>query len=414
MAEQLIIYLKDISGLNADWIFCRNGGESSTPVDSGSIAELADKNKNAIASTDEIYVIINAELIHFSYQNIPAKNIQRALQAIPFALEEQLAEDIELMHFATSKAEHNIYPVAAVKHSTLEQILNSLREHEIEPDYIYADTLCLPRPANSWLFFIEENTTSIDQGSNTILHTDPDMFNVILQSLLQQTDDEKLPDTFEIWSAEDNSDDINLTDDIANTITINRHTYSSTVSLFASNLNNKNQVNLLQGKYEVVKTSHQWWKPWLLASSLAVIVLCLQLLSAILDLSKVSKENHMLASEINSIYKRSFPASKKIINARVQMESKLKALQKNMGKADSGFIDILTDIAPIIKQNNNLFIQVISFRNRKFELQISTDQLVNAEKLVLELNKLSSVKAELSSSSSESRQVTAKIQLEAL
>ncbi|MDH5517089.1 MAG: type II secretion system protein GspL [Gammaproteobacteria bacterium] len=413
MADQLIIYLKDIHKLEADWAFFRNTGELSTPVDTGTLAELADKNKNAIASADKIYCIINAQLTHFSYQTIPAKNIQRALQAIPFALEDQLAEDIELMHFATSPASHNIYPVAAIKHQTLQQITTSLSELEIEADCIYTDALCLPRTANSWRFLHSGDSISIDQGNNTIIHSDPDMFELILKQLIQQTKAENIPASFEVFTNKNLPDEIIRTDELPASIEINRHQFSSAIALFAANLSGKHQVNLLQGKYQVQKTTHQWWKPWLLAASLAVIVICLQLLSGILELSKFSQENTLLNHEINSIYKRSFPASKKIINARVQMESKLKALQKNMGKADSGFIDILADIAPVVSANN-LTIKAINYRNRKFELQITTDKLSSAEKLMTDFNKLTSVKAELVSSSSESKQVTAKIQLEAI
>ncbi|MCK5336262.1 MAG: hypothetical protein KAQ67_08865, partial [Gammaproteobacteria bacterium] len=135
MATQLVIYLKDISSLNADWVFTSQSNEITTPVNSGTIAEFAEKNKNNILSAQLITCIINAELIHFSYQNIPAKNKQRALQAIPFALEEQLAEDIELLHFATTSAENNIYPVAAIKHELLQNLLNKLKEHGIQPDF---------------------------------------------------------------------------------------------------------------------------------------------------------------------------------------------------------------------------------------------------------------------------------------
>ncbi|MDH5393796.1 MAG: type II secretion system protein GspL [Gammaproteobacteria bacterium] len=411
MAEQLIIYLKDSHSLDAEWVFCHSNGELKTPVDTGSIAELADKNKNAIAEAVEIFCIINAELMHFSYQSIPANNMQRALQAIPFVLEEQLAEDIELMHFATSKAEQNIYPVAAIRHECLQQILSSLEQYAIHPDYIYPDVLCLPRAENSWVFFNSDDRTSINQGSNTIIHSDQQMLPLILQTLLQQAGD-KLPDSFEVWSSETAASQADFA--VPESLQVNRHEYTSAVSLFSTNLNNKKLVNLLQGRYQVVKDTRQWWKPWLLAASLAAVLLCLELVSGIISLNKISNENTLLSAEINRIYKQSFPASKRIVNARVQMESKLKSLQKTSGTASSGFIDILADIAPVIQQKSNIKIKDISYRNRKFEIQVTTDQLSHAESLLQDFNKLQSVKAELISSTSESKRVNARIKLEPL
>ncbi len=410
MAAQLVIYLKDISSLDADWVFTGQDNEITTPVSSGTIAELAEKNKNNILSAQLITCIINAELIHFSYQNIPAKNKQRALQAIPFALEEQLAEDIELLHFATSSAENNIYPVAAIKHELLQNLLNKLKEHDIRPDFIYPDISCLPQTKNSWNVLKHEDRISIDQHHDSIVHTDTDSFSIILNKLIQQADESQQPDSISIWS-DDDLPDLTLLEDI----NIINHDYKiSPVSIFLQNLKQKHLINLLQGTYKVVSQSSQWWKVWRVAAAMASVVIVLKLISGGIELNRLEAENKQINSEITRIYKKSFPLSKRVINARVQMENKLKKLRNNNTKGSASFTDLLASASPVIQQTAGINMQAINFSNKKLELLFTIDKLSSAESFKTRLNKLHDIKAELVSTSSDSKLVSAKIKIEAL
>ena len=323
MAEQLVIYLKDLHSLDADWVFSSQDGEITTPLNSGSIGELVEKNKNSIQSTLTITCIIRADNIHLCYQHIPAKNKQRALQAIPYALEEQLAEDIELLHFSTSNPKNSIFPVAVIKHETLQSLLQKLKEYGISPVNVYADISCLPQEENSWNLLHHENTINIDQHLDSIVHADSNSFTILLNQLLQQTTEDHLPDTINIWSdSEENK--LQLPDNLPEKINIIHHEYkSSPVSLFSKNLTNRNIINLLQGPYRVVTHSNHWWKAWKIAAILAAIALVLEILSGALTLNQLESENAQLNKEITQIYKKSFPQSKRIVNARVQMETKL-------------------------------------------------------------------------------------------
>lgn len=414
MAEQLVIYLKDLHSLDADWVFSSQNGEITTPLNSGSIDELVEKNKNSIQSVQVITCIIRAENIHLSYQHIPAKNKQRALQAIPFALEEQLAEDIELLHFATSNPKNSIFPVAVIKHEILQSLLAKLKEYDIAPSNVYADIACLPQTENSWNLLHHENIISIDQHQNSIIHADLNTFAIILNQLLQQTSEEQLPDTINIWSDSEESI-LQLPDNLPESINVIHHEYkSSPVSLFSKNLANKNIINLLQGSYKVVTHSNHWWKAWQVAAILATIALVLEILSGTLMLNRLESENSQLNKEITQIYKKTFPRSKRIVNARVQMETKLKQLRKNNNKGSSSFTDLLATTAPIIQQTNTLSIQSINFNNKKLELQFSIDKLSSVETFKTRLNKLSNIKAEIISSASESKLVNAKITIEAI
>ena len=412
MANQLVIYLKNINTLEADWVFTQADGELATVVDTGTIAELVEKNKHAINDADHIICIIKSDLIHFSCLDIPAKNKQRALQAIPFALEDVLADDIELMHFAVGKASQSIYPVASIKHETLKTILQNLEASGIKADQLYPDILCLPKPDDNWNIFSHNSETSLHLNNGDLIHADKDTLPVILQALTNNQAELGHPSYINLWSEDSNElPEFSLPDDTQ----VKQQSYSSSpLPLFCSNLKGEQLINLLQGKYQVINQSKQWWKPWQLAASLAATVIVLELATGSISLHRLENKNSVIDSEIINIYKKSFPGSKKIINARVQMENKLKKLRKSNGKADYSFTDILIDAAPIIKNTANTTIQSINFHNNKMEVQLVLDKLSTAEALKKQLNKLQNIKAELLSASSEAKQVNARIKLEAI
>jgi len=417
MANQLVIYLKgnntqDINMHDLDWVFTQADGELATVVDSGSMAELVEKNKHAINDASHIICIIKSDLIHFSCLDIPSKNKQRALQAIPFALEDLLADDIELMHFAIGKPKQSIYPVASIKHDALNLILQNLQASGIRPDQLYADILCLPKADNNWNIFSHDNAVSVHLNSGDLIHADKDSLPFILQTLKNQNTELSNPEVINVWSEVSNDlPELELPEGAQ----LNQQTYSnSPLSLFCANLNNEQQLNLLQGKYQVVNQSKQWWKPWRLAASLAAAVIVLELVTGSISLHRLEEKNAIIDSEIINIYKKSFPGSKKIVNARVQMENKLKKLRKSNGKADYTFTDILVDIAPIIKNSANTTIQGVNYHNNKMEIQLVLDKLSTAESLKKQLNNLKNIKAELLSASTEAKQVNARIKLEAI
>lgn len=414
MAEQLVIYLKDINTLEADWVFSSQNGEITTPLNSGSISELVEKNKNNILSVQKTTIIIYAEHIHLSYQNIPSKNSQRALQAIPFALEEQLAEDIELLHFATSSPQKNIYPVAVINHETLKQILSNLKKYDINPDNVFADISCLPQDPNSWNLLSHNNSISINQHSNSVIHADTDSLAIILNQLLQQTDEGQLPDSINIWF-DNETETLQLPESMPENIEVILHEYKkSPLSSFSKNLTHKSIINLLQGPYKLASQSNNWWKVWKATAILAAIAITLELISGGIQLNKLESENKSINKEITRIYKKSFPRSKRIVNARVQMGNKLKQLRRSNNKGVSSFTDLLVNTSSVLQQTDSINIKTIRFSNKKLELQFSIDKLSSVDSLKLRLNKLPNIKAETVSAASESTSVNAKISIEAI
>jgi general secretion pathway protein L len=172
------------------------------------------------------------------------------------------------------------------------------------------------------------------------------------------------------------------------------------------------ELNLLQGKYKPVSKTNVNWQRWRLTAVMAVIFIGLQLGITGSQYQTLQDENKKLQVEIDKIYKKTFPESKRVVNARVQMEQKLNEL-KGGGSAstNTSLIALLADASPALSSEKNISIQSISFRNNKIDLEVSASTLQNIEQLNKKLNN-TALKAEIISSSSEKDKVKGNLRLQ--
>src|SRR5690606_1705358 len=88
---------------------------------------------------------------------VPVKGGKLA-QVVPFALEEQLASDVDELHFAIGKRDGRAgVPVAAVAHERMESWLTLLRGAGIEPDAIYGESAMVPATPNGVTLLIDDS-----------------------------------------------------------------------------------------------------------------------------------------------------------------------------------------------------------------------------------------------------------------
>jgi len=77
---------------------------------------------------------------------VPGGSTARALQAIPYQLEDQLADDVDSLHFAIgTKGKEDNYPVAVVGRETMDTVREQCAQAQLRPTEIVPETLALPK-----------------------------------------------------------------------------------------------------------------------------------------------------------------------------------------------------------------------------------------------------------------------------
>lgn len=120
------------------------------------LAELAEAVRERF-DTGETLGLIPGELVLLASVRIPSQQMRQIKQALPYMVEELIAEDIEDVHLALPdfKLEQNgAMPVAVVRHHLLIDWLDQLYQHGIKPDWLCPDSLAVPWRLHSRSFFV--------------------------------------------------------------------------------------------------------------------------------------------------------------------------------------------------------------------------------------------------------------------
>ena len=145
MSKRTIIYLHAAELAQASWIVCDNGQIEHNTL-RGHLADLPEIDKQA-----EITLIVPANDVLLTTATLPKLNRHRLLQALPFALEEQLIDDVNELHFAiASHQTDGTLPVAIVARKKMAEWLALCQQYAIVPAQLYSAIFSLPFTEKTW------------------------------------------------------------------------------------------------------------------------------------------------------------------------------------------------------------------------------------------------------------------------
>ena len=100
MSELLVIRLRAAEDAPASWLIVDSNGARSGPVFTGPIADALPQAQNR-----RVVLLLPGAEVGLAEPELPLRGGAKLVQVIPFALEEQLASDVEGLHFAVGDRE---------------------------------------------------------------------------------------------------------------------------------------------------------------------------------------------------------------------------------------------------------------------------------------------------------------------
>lgn len=375
MAETLVIYWQDPADPRVDW---RIKGGLQTLTGSGSLSEVAELSRGRRS-----LVIVPASEVLITRVDIPTKNRQRLIQAIPYALETELTQEIEQLHFAVgATGSDNRTPVIVAARERMESWLSQLESAGIEPLGLYVDALCLPYSEERWSLYHDDRILLVRTGHHSGFSVDRPNCEEMLGLALQQSA-ETPPARLDIVQPQEAaplSDLESLAGD-ARISSVTLDGESRLIDLLEENLNEKQQINLLQGEYQRVDKMTLQWKRWLPAAILAGVAVALSLVLNISDYYRYRQQSAELNQRIQQVFKQAFPNIKRIIDPKQQMEQELKSMRGGKGGGGASFTSLFVPAASVIQNSPNTRLENISFRDGQLDLQLSIKELQALESL---------------------------------
>ena len=95
MRETLIVYLSGDDTGECRYLLLDGEGEPGGEVVTGTLSQAAGE-----AAARRVVVLVPGSEVLLAEIRVPGTNRQKVLRAIPYALEEQVAEDVEALHLS--------------------------------------------------------------------------------------------------------------------------------------------------------------------------------------------------------------------------------------------------------------------------------------------------------------------------
>jgi len=404
LAKHVIIHLPRIGEDHAIWAVADDRGALTSEVRSGSLEQAAKEVEGRRAT-----LVLPGNDVLLAEANVPGGSAARALQAIPFQLEDQLADDVDLLHFAIgAKGKSDIYPVAVVGRETMDMVNEHCAQAGLRPTEIVPETLALPKfePEEmgdaAWTALIDSESAVVRLNGYKGFSTDTTMAGIMLDGARQDLPEDASAsmvvyrtDPHAVMPAPENMD-------------IETRACESRLSLYASGLASAPRINLLQGDYSPKTKFDKTWKPWRWTAVLAAVLGVTLLVGKWLEYRELSSQVAQLDSQIADVFKEAMPESR-MVRPLTQMETHAKSLS---GGNFDGFTSNLSQIAASLATQPQTKLRSISFREGRFDLDLTTDAIPTLDLLKAELKKRGDLVMTVQSANNEKDALRGRIRIE--
>lgn len=373
MAEIVVVRLLAPAGdqhaiTTIEWVTVDGAGARVGPVRMGALEEAAPE-----CATRKTIVLAPGTDVLLAEPIVPLKSGGKLAQVIPFALEEQLASDVEAMHFAIGKRDGGAgVPVAVVASERIQTWLAQLHAAGIEPHAIYGESAMVPPTPNGVTLLIDGSRVYVRREGTPGAVLDVQPLIEALQLGLASGEESREHVTIYV-NVEDYERERDLLEGLREfTASLQLKLLPDGVLslLAASAAQGSGGVNLLQGKYAAKRKLNISFAPWRHAAVLAGVFFALHLGLKGWQFQHLGREDARLESEIAEVYQIAMPgaAMPDPSMARKQMETRLTLLRG--GVPAGGMLATVGTLAEAIVQVPGTDVEALSYRDRTTDLRV--------------------------------------------
>jgi len=405
MRDQFIIRLFKLdSPENVGWV--RVSDNNPEPViEYGALEEAAKQSIGA-----QVIVLVPTADVLLTSISVPTQNRQRMLKAIPFALEENLASDVEDLHFAIGEKDaEGRTSVAIIERHIMDSCISEFKSAGVNVDVMLPDVFALGVEEGQWDMLIDGQNVLLRLSQAQGLSLEVENLGVMLPLVVKEQTEE-LPSKIHVWQNEDTSAVIPmLNEDIERVASSCEKGLLEVISHNGIAVNDS--INLMQGDYSRREQLGKIWRPWRFAASLAAILFLVHVVIAITESSQLEKESEILKAEKIKIFKQAFPETKKFNSMKRRMENRLAELQQGGGAKRATFMGLMLDSGGALNQTSGLVLRSIRYKNGALDIDLEVPNLQALDQLKQNLLKTKGMSVEIQSAASRNNKVQGRIQI---
>lgn len=377
----------DADALNWCWIRPGAEGRSASGVRRGALSEAASES----AGSRVVVLIPGADCL-LAEVRLPAGSRQKLLRAVPYAMEEQLSDEVENLHFALGPGlPGGVYPVAVVDPGTMNLMMTQLKEAGLDVQLAVPDVLALPYSDGRITVLIDEDMALVRHGPYAGYAIETDVLPVALAATIDETG---IPeDAIDMLLARGvGAPDLGVAIDKVQVKVIE----DDLMTVFAAGIATTH-INLLQGAFSRTQEWGRLWIQWRATAALLLAGVLIGSLVTGVETYRLGQERERLNEEITRIYKKAFPEAQRIVNARAQMEQKITQLERQLGGQSSGFMVLLARSGDVLRQTQGVEITATNYRAGRLDIDLTASSVQALDSLKQAIMKGGGISVEIQS-----------------
>jgi len=385
MADWLLLRLPRTPQEQATWVVTDARGGAAGPPQGGPLSLAAPR----AAGRHVVVLVPGAEVLLAQPELPPAKAGAKLQQLVPYALEEQLAEDIEELHFAVGRRQGDSarVPVAVVSRERMDEWTTLLKSSGLEPEAMYADSELLPQNPGQAVALLEEEAVVVRPPGGMVVTLPADALGEALEIALSGIE----PGTpggrgliLYTGAAEwhRHAPAVEKARERFEGIQIQLLT-GGPLGLLAQQLATTPATNLLQGPYAPAAPHPVGWRAWRMAAMLLAGLVALHVVGKAAELTVLKHANSRLDASIDQVFRTAMPGQPDTYEARRQMEQRLAAVRAS--EASGGFLLALQALVQAHRAAPDAVLEAMSFRDGALELKASAPSVEALDRLSRQL-----------------------------
>ncbi|GAB1070580.1 MAG: type II secretion system protein GspL [Shewanella algae] len=352
MSERLFIRLGKNLGSPCAWVVWSEQEQeiiaSGELADARSLETLAQR-----AGNRPVDVLVPASALQLTSVNLPEKGQRQALKALPFLLEDTLAQNVDELHFVVGPRDGESLSVAVVAHEQMQNWLSWLDEAGLKVRKMVPDCLALEREDCDWALMAYEDQLLLRTGEGMGMSMPKDWLQPLLPGLLEE---QQTAPSLACYTEFQRPE-----------LECRQMPLEMPMLVLAKGLH-KSPINLLSGPYVPKREYSKHLLLWKRVAIVAAIALLLGLVNKGLNIHQMQTEADELRAQSESIYRQVVPGSSRIVNLRSQLESQLRTLQ---GSGSGGeFFAMLDGLEGAFKQVPDLKPNSLRFDAGRSEIRM--------------------------------------------
>src|SRR5712664_4127935 len=334
----------------------------------GAVRQGVQRGLEGLAPAEEIIVWTPAAETLFLRARLPTRSTAKIVQALPFALEEQLIDPPERLHFAFAHEADGELAVAVTRRERMESWLGALAAAGLAPTHLAPVTLSVPLAERAWTLAFIDAEMVLRSGARAGLGgpAEPRPPAWLHAALAEARADASAPERILLVDAPADLDSAAWRDALGLPVEAMRPGEASVPG---------DPLDLLQQHYAPRARLAALKRAYIPAAALLAAWLLATLALDAVEWVRLSRAARAADEEMRTLLVKSFPETRAILDPAEQMRRGLEDLGAGSGIAAPGdMLFLLARAAPAIERESRVRVQGIEYAERALVIRVAASE----------------------------------------